>query len=232
MNNYTDMPHKAGEVSIPESLFSQLLPTIDDANELKLILYVLYLIHQKKSIPQLITYQELSKNDVIGSITQKMGRTASEALSHALETALQEDILLHLSLDIENGKKDVYFLNNAASKKAASEKINLNDIICQEIEIDAEKKANIFTLYEQNIGLLSPMIAEKLKEAEETYPASWIEGAFGEAVDLNKRSWRYISKILERWSSEGRGHGTSGGYNKKDDPDKYIKGKYGRIVKR
>jgi len=57
-------------------------------------------------------------------------------------------------------------------------------------------RPNIFILYEQNIGLLTPPIADELRQAEQTYPAGWIEEAFREAVSLNKRSWRYIRAIL------------------------------------
>ena len=32
--------------------------------------------------------------------------------------------------------------------------------------------------------------ADELREAENLYPASWIEDAFREAVEQNKRSWR------------------------------------------
>ena len=74
---------------------------------------------------------------------------------------------------------------------------------------------NEFALYEQNVGMLSPMIAYALREAEELYPAEWITDAIGEAVRQNIRSWRYISRILERWEHEGRGHGKPGRYSKK-----------------
>jgi DnaD/phage-associated family protein len=94
-------------------------------------------------------------------------------------------------------------------------------------------RADIFALYEQNIGLLTPMIAEELKEAEKTYPTAWIESAFKEAVSSNKRSWKYIARILERWLAEGKDDGKPGGHPKKGiDPDKYIKGKYGHLVRR
>ena len=66
-------------------------------------------------------------------------------------------------------------------------------------------RPDIFVLYEQNIGLLTPPIADELRQAEQTYPAGWIEEAFREAVALNKRSWRYIHAILERWRTQGRG---------------------------
>jgi DNA replication protein len=49
------------------------------------------------------------------------------------------------------------------------------------------------------------MIADELREAERTYPAAWIVDAFREAVAGNKRSWKYVQAILERWRTEGRG---------------------------
>ena len=66
------------------------------------------------------------------------------------------------------------------------------------------ERPNIFVLYEQNIGLLSPLIADQLKDAAEQYSQEWIEAAFREAVQHNKRKWSYISAILRRWETEGR----------------------------
>lgn len=66
------------------------------------------------------------------------------------------------------------------------------------------ERPNIFVLYEQNIGLLSPLIADELKDAADQYPAEWIEAAFREAVQHNKRKWSYIRAILRRWETEGR----------------------------
>ena len=39
------------------------------------------------------------------------------------------------------------------------------------------QRPSIFSLYEQNIGLLTPLLAEQLVEAERRYPAGWIEDA-------------------------------------------------------
>ncbi|HYA99839.1 MAG TPA: DnaD domain protein [Ktedonobacteraceae bacterium] len=66
------------------------------------------------------------------------------------------------------------------------------------------ERPNIFVLYEQNIGLLSPLLADELKDAADQYPAEWIEAAFREAVQHNKRKWSYIRAILRRWETEGR----------------------------
>jgi DNA replication protein len=66
------------------------------------------------------------------------------------------------------------------------------------------ERPNIFVLYEQNIGLLSPLLADQLAEAERQYPYEWLEDAFSEAVQRNKRNWSYIRAILRRWETEGR----------------------------
>jgi DNA replication protein len=66
------------------------------------------------------------------------------------------------------------------------------------------ERPNIFKLYEENIGPLTPLIADALKDAEE------ILGGMGrEAIELavknNKRNWKYCEAILKRWKEEGRG---------------------------
>jgi DNA replication protein len=68
----------------------------------------------------------------------------------------------------------------------------------------APEPANIFRLYEENIGPLTPMLAEALREAEREYPPAWLEDAIRIAVKNNKRNWNYIQAILRRWQREGR----------------------------
>ncbi len=98
---------------------------------------------------------------------------------------------------------------------------------------DKSAQPNIFKLYEENIGMLTPMIGEQLKEAEALYLAEWIEDAFKEAVSHNKRSWRYILAILERWGREGKDSGQREKPGKGEvDPEKYFKGRYGHLVRR
>ena len=97
-----------------------------------------------------------------------------------------------------------------------------------------QERQTIYELYEQNIGLLTPLLAEELSEAVESYPPAWIEDAFREAVAQNKRSWRYVLRILESWSSRGRG--TSGTTWRRADPPKHpgdlLESRYGRLIRR
>ena len=129
----------------------------------------------------------------------------------ALGLAVEHGFIIRTTLDMDKRAEDVYSLKIDSTQLPAS---------------------NIFTLYEQNIGMITPMLAEELKEAEKLYPALWIEEAFKEAVMLNKRSWRYIARILERWVREGKEIGEDRQSNKKGGTNKYIRGKYGHLVRR
>ena len=66
------------------------------------------------------------------------------------------------------------------------------------------ERPNIFKLYEENIGPLTPLIADALKDAEEIYSAEWIAETIELAVKNNKRNWKYCEAILKRWKEEGR----------------------------
>lgn len=70
-----------------------------------------------------------------------------------------------------------------------------------------EVQKNVFTLYESNIGPLTPIIADQLKDAENTYVFSWIEEAITLSVTNNKRNWRYCETILKRWKESGKDDG-------------------------
>jgi DnaD/phage-associated family protein len=69
---------------------------------------------------------------------------------------------------------------------------------------DGISGANIFTFYEQNIGIISPILADKLRDAEGEYSEEWVRDAISEAVNYGKKSWAYIQAILERWKTDGK----------------------------
>jgi DNA replication protein len=197
-------------ISLPDSFFTQTVPRMQSLAELKVVLYVAYVILRKPDYPHPdiigVTYKELKTEGC--RLSAELGE---KTLRQALDSAVEHGTLLHSTLNINGMLEDVYSLT-AESRQPPT--------------------INIFALYEQNIGMITPLIAEELKEAEKLYPPQWIEEAFKEAVTLNKRSWKYIARILERWASEGKDSGEYKRDIKKDGPDKYVKGRYGHLVKR
>jgi DnaD/phage-associated family protein len=79
---------------------------------------------------------------------------------------------------------------------------------------------NIFKLYEDNIGPITPMMAEILKADEAEYPPDWIEEAIRSAVAHNARSWKYVQAILKRRQKEGH-RDEQHRRNDSQDPESY-----------
>lgn len=74
----------------------------------------------------------------------------------------------------------------------------------------------LFALYENNIGLLTPIIVDKIKAAANDYPPDWIERAIEKATTLEKRSWGYVEGVLSGWKKDGLNNGGKNGH--KPDP--------------
>ena len=210
--------------ALPAPFFTAVLPQIDEFAELKVTLALLYLMAEKRAQPRFVSLDELTSSDLL----KQMDRSQ---LEDGISKAVQRGTFLHLSIDRTGKKHNLYFLNAEPERKAL-EKIHTGELNTGSLEEKAfiKNEKSVFTLYEENIGQLTPMLAEELQEAEKTYPFEWIEEAFKEAVALNKRNWRFISRILERWTIEGK-IGKTGRYSSKEfDPQDYFKGRYGHIV--
>ena len=192
---------------IPNQFFSELLPEIDNLQELKLTLYALWAYGQRKSTFKYLSRAEMLKDDLLTSAIKQPNLSADESLDDALERAVARGTLVRASITFSQGRETFFFLNTkagqAAVKAVESGKWQPGDTDVEPLELRIERP-NIFTLYEQNIGPLTPMIADTLKDAETMFPESWIEEAIQIAVDNNVRKWSYINAILEGWQSRGK----------------------------
>ena len=230
MKPFNGFPRNMRYTPLPNVFFSQLAVDVQDVAELKVVLYIFYLLYQKKGYPKYVTEHELLSDRALVS-----GVGGAAEIRRGLQLSLDRGVLIRCDLQRE-GKPIVLYLLNSQEGQEACDKIKNGDVDVAALPVREVYEAgvpspNIFELYERNIGMLTPMIGEELKEAEQLYPASWIEDAFKEAVSRNKRSWKYIETILKRWASEGRGDGETG-RDSKEDPDRYVKGKYGHVVQR
>jgi DnaD/phage-associated family protein len=192
---------------LPGAFFHELLPQIEHLGELKITLFAFWLLDHLEG-----TFRYLRRAHFLqdADFMRGMGLTpqaAEAALDEALERCVRRGTLLRASLTLSNGKEDFYFLNSPKGRAAVqalhNEEWRPSGDGVAPLEIGAEPP-NAFRLYEEHIGPLTPMIAEALQEAEQTYPARWIEEAFRIAVENNVRNWRYIQAILRRWQEKGR----------------------------
>jgi DNA replication protein len=253
MKGFAGFPEgKVRFTPLPDLFFSQLVPLIDNLPELKVTLHLFWLLHGKKGHLRYASLQELREDPLLlAGLSVKdpvprdpvgkgkvAGRRPEDLLDEGLERAVARGTLLRVSVkDPEGGdsQESWYLLNDPPSRQAV-ERIERGELRLEgkpsrpgeRMEVE---RPNIFALYEQNIGLLQPLIAEELREAEKTYPATWIEEAFQIAVERNARNWRYIQAILERWAGEGKDDGKAR-RDSKEDRYRYIKGEYADYIER
>ncbi|MFC1940795.1 DnaD domain-containing protein [Chloroflexota bacterium] len=239
MKKFSGFPARMQFTPMPNLFFSSLLPQISDITELKVTLHIFWALYGKRGYPRFTTYRELLSDKSLMSSLEGGEKPPNERLSGALEMAIKRGTILHIVLDRDVILEDAYFLNTESDRQVVA-KIRNGELIIAGLkarkqaypEVETEPLPDIFTLYEQNIGMLTPMIADELREAEKLYPEAWIRDAIKEAVNQNIRKKSYILAILERWAAEGKSDGTHRRDFKKTSPDKYYKQKYGHMVKR
>lgn len=66
---------------------------------------------------------------------------------------------------------------------------------------------DVFEIYEQEIGPLTPFVAQELEDMEKDYSPDWVVEAIQIASANNVRKLKYVNGILRRWHTEGKGNG-------------------------
>ena len=234
MQKFDGFKHgKVRQVKVPAPFFSDLLPLVDDLAELKVLLFSMWAMQQKEGDFRYLRYGDFVENSTLLAglepVTTKDDVEAT--LDAALDRAVERGALLRVEITLAGEIEAFYFMNSPTGRAAAD---NLKAGLWRPGDADnpveiLPERPNIFTLYEANIGSLTPIIAEELKAAEAEFPAFWLEDAVRLAVEHNKRGWKYIRAILDRWEREGKDRGLTGG-SAQPDGQKYVSGKYAAYI--
>lgn len=206
-------------VPVPSALFGPLLERVTDVTSLKCSLRAVFVLHRKQASPErrgrtaTVTAGELAGDPALGAGDEGV-------VERALAEAAEAGVLLRLGAG--------YCLDTAANRRAVaagmvagdgeggplrrgSGQASTGSGRTVAVEDVAGRRPDVFRLYEENVGVITPMAAERLKDLEQEYPPEWIAEAFGEAVASNARSLRYVEAVLRRWRDDGRGDGAAGG---------------------
>ncbi|MBX3035797.1 MAG: DnaD domain protein [Anaerolineales bacterium] len=214
MNNFNGFTSSETFTQIPDS-FIELISEIDDLAELKVTLYAIYRIEHLEG-----NFRGLSESDFDKEALGLSVEQIRSGLSKSLERGTM--------LKSENEAEVFYFLNSPRGRLSAEAFANGQVKSAQSYH---PNKSNIFKLYEENIGALTPLIADMLRDAEKNYPSIWFEEAFEIAVSRNVRNWKYVNAILNRWKENGKDERR----DSKDsiqDAKRYTEGEFSEFFKR
>jgi len=193
------LKNSEGVTPLPNRLLGREFKNVQSAATIKAVLYI-YLKADNSYI---------SLNDLISDRAfVSLFRDASEAKKALAEAAVGQFILA-----LPVGGDTYYF---AATEEAYENflKTQGGNKIAHSLN-EAKSTPNIYELYETNIGILTPIIAQELERLEIEYTYAWIEDAVKEAVLQNKRNLKYIMRILEnRAQNISLNNNTQGEYGK------------------
>lgn len=183
---------------VPAVLLMQLIQDVWNPVEVKIVLAVASLggRHDPVAEAHLIADADL----LAGVRADGSSRSPEERLREALGSAIARGIVIALS---DRPDRRWLVLGTDENRRRAHAGQFRLPAAPEPVPLPIQRPG-VFALYEQNIGLITPIIADRLADALSRYPEVWIRDAIGEAVAYNRRSWRYIERILENWAVEGR----------------------------
>lgn len=198
---FTDKSNK--NIQLPPELISDVLPNLSDLDEIKVILIFFWYLQNRDQNTGYVTVEELLLEPLVKTTFAADDHLDAQKLRGAIDKAVMDNVIL-------SGQKDgfeILFVNSARGAallkglQTGEWQAGVDGAISLPL---AEARPNIFSLYEQNIGLLTPLMADTLIDAEKSYPMEWIEDAMKIAVERNARNWRFIDAILRTWKEKGR----------------------------
>lgn len=197
-------PGETGTTRLPDAFFSDLLPFIDDLTELKLTLYCFWAVQQRLDNHFYIRRAELLASQILPLLSALPATDqATEQIEAALTKAVARGTLLTVN-DDQAADEPIYFINTARGRAARSAFLAAQwKAEPGEPLITLPERPNIFRRYEAWFGPLTPLLADKLRDTELTYPFEWIEVAIQSAIERNIRHWQYVENLLKRWQTEG-----------------------------
>ncbi len=211
------------DVHLSGRFLIETIGEIRDSLQLKILLFAIWLAQESGdeanplSLQDFYSYPEFMNQ--IGGNPEMIRKN----LLGGLKANLEANFLIGNSFEaIQQGKP--FYLNTARGKQASQLQ---NPVMDNSFKSPA--RSDIFILYEENIGPLTPLIADALKDAEKEYSKEWLKEAIQIAVANNVRKWRYIQAILTSWKEEGRNGRDQ--RHAEEDYKQYTKGKYGKFIK-
>jgi DnaD/phage-associated family protein len=224
-------PGRDAQTPLPEDFFREILPAIEQIEELKVLLFIFWRFNRMEGNLAYFWHQDFLADEVLKRIFGGRAEAAAEMLERGIQAGVTRGTLLKAEVRLEGGLESIILLNTARGQAAvqAIKDGTWQPTPGEQLPGPQTERPSIFLRYEENIGPLTPMIAETLKEAEADYPADWIEEAMKIAVENNVRRWRYIDAILRSWQEEGKDERQTRG-DIEEDRHRYVRGKFSKFI--
>lgn len=187
-----------GSTRVPNAVLSAVLDEVEESETVKLILRAVWLLERQRGFPASITVNELRHDRVLIRVFK-----SQERFNAALDQSLNLGVLIKFELN----NADALMLNTvSATRQVEHAKGTQPESIDDDgwdASVGSEMPDDAFRAYEENIGILSPMIRENITAALQDFSDEDIIEAIKIAVENENRSWSYVAGVLRRWARDG-----------------------------
>lgn len=237
MSGFEGFRTNSQKTAIPNVFFTQLMPQIKDAAELRIVLHVFWAVQQKKGSPRFVTFRELLGDNALAPSLGETLPEQVEALESGLRGVVEKGMLITAEVESKGLRNKLYMLNTETDRRALTmlerQGSEWDKVSVSVPDTKLNMRPNAFAVYESNIEALTPTIAEWLRDAVLTYSEESVVDAIEEAVRNSVRKWTYIEAILKNRKMEGRSDGAARRHNRPEkDKNTASHGRYGHLVRR
>jgi DnaD/phage-associated family protein len=199
-------------IPVPVTFLTDIVPAMTDIAEIQVFLALMRIALEAGDVSTPIEESTVVRDRALRHALRVVGsgNEADFRIATGLDLTVGRGVVLRFQTVTGSGER-IWYVLATPEARASVERMLAGTAVPPRSLWDGDQvprvepeRPTIFRLYEQNIGLLSPLIADHLVKAMERYPRDWIEDAIGEAVAYNRRSWRYIQRILQNWAATGR----------------------------
>ena len=198
------LPDDYATTRVPNTVLGRVLSSINDADEIKLILRAVWLLEHQRGYPRYITIDDLRRDRVL-SVTLP----DQSDFDRILKSAIKHGVFVEVSI---NNNARLMF-NTASAQRASVDNSATPEVSNNDSDVNgwdtpaaSTRHADAFQAYEENIGILSPMIRQNILSALEDFTDEDITHAIRIAIENESRSWAFVAGVLRRWTRDGIPH--------------------------
>jgi DnaD/phage-associated family protein len=220
--------------AIPNLFFSRVLPELSGPDAVLAFLWLTKVTQAMKGTVRCATADDIWVEDGAPAVFEALG-SGRPGLDAGLDECAAKKALAVLDMAGAGGPSRHFFVNNPESRRTIA-RIRAGELQVRPSAIPSEREPapsapTIFKLYEEHFGTITPFVGDRLLEVARTYPELWVEEAVREAALTQAKNWRYVERVLERWTREGRTHETPGRNSLEEQKQRFLGGRYGHIAR-
>ena len=216
---------------VPNPLLADLLVEITDPDELRITLRAVWALHQERGFPPSVTMSDLAADRTVAAMLGTAAEDLEIRVSALLDQAAERGTLLKIA---ERGGPYRYFLNTEPVRRALARQgfvpADTSEAADAEAELEswqdleaAVEPSLAVTAYEENIGHITPLVAEKISDAIDDYTELAVVEAIRTAAARDGRYWNYIAALLRQPQREQAKDGEPGEYPQDVRSDDFIR---------